>query len=59
MFEESEVFEGMRAAVGARIGLSEPISLGDLEAIYVGCVFGQAWNPDKVRRSNMCTLYLQ
>ena len=48
-FEESEVFRRTREAVTARIGglPDQLISLDDLEAVYVGCVFGQAWNPDK------------
>ena len=44
-FEESEAFLGMREAVTARLGLPERVSIDDLEAVYVGCVFGQAWNP--------------
>ena len=46
-FEESEIFQGMREAVTWRNGLPNLISLDDLEAVYVGCVFGQAWNPAK------------
>ena len=39
----------------ARIGLAGLISLDDLEAVYVGCVFGQAWNPD--RTSPWCNVF--
>ena len=44
-FEESEDFTRMREAVTARLGLPERVGIDDLEAVYVGCVFGQAWNP--------------
>ena len=44
-FEESEDFKRMREAVTERLGLPELISIDDLEAVYVGCVFGQAWDP--------------
>ena len=54
-FQESEVFQTMREVVTARIGLTELISLDDLEAVYVGCVFGQAWNPDKT--SPWCNVF--
>jgi multiple inositol-polyphosphate phosphatase/2,3-bisphosphoglycerate 3-phosphatase len=54
-FEQSAVFLAVRKAVTARLGLEETIDLDVLEAIYVGCVFGQAWQPQ--RASPWCSVF--
>jgi hypothetical protein len=35
------------APVSARLGFDRDLTLADIEALFVTCVFGQAWSPNK------------
>ncbi len=46
LFEESDVLrKGLLEPVTKRLGYSEVLTLSDIDNMYNGCVFGQAWNP--------------
>ncbi len=46
LFEESEQFrENVLEAITKRLGYTQILTLKDIDTLYNGCVFGQAWNP--------------
>ncbi len=47
LFETSDYFEkNLLVPLSRRLGYKDLLTLNDVDALYNGCVFGQAWRPD-------------